>query len=218
MGGQTNIIGKTYGKLTVIGIDHDNTKKGLRMLCRCECGKVISVAKANLRPNGGQKSCGCSRVGKKVIDLTGMRFGELTAVEFVKIVGKSPNKCAVWRCLCSCGNFVDVRSSNLRSGHTTSCGCKLTEAQQDTSIRVAALKKSEKTGQFENNIRAKNWTLVSPNGQIYHIKNLSLFVRENAEFFGIRNVDVETKRQMKRMSDAAHRGYKCDGWTIKCDE
>lgn len=28
-----------------------------------------------------------------------------------------------WKCLCDCGNEVVVTSSNLRSGHTRSCGC-----------------------------------------------------------------------------------------------
>lgn len=28
-----------------------------------------------------------------------------------------------WRCLCSCGNETVVYGSNLRSGHTKSCGC-----------------------------------------------------------------------------------------------
>lgn len=215
----TDKIGKRYGHLVVLGIDYERDKKGYYLQCKCDCGKIISVYKYNLRDNNtGQKSCGCTRIGKKIRDLTGMRFGELTAIECVGSVGQNPNKTAVWRCLCSCGNFVNVRQNNLVSGHTISCGCKKTAAHSDATARVAGLKKSEKTGRFETNIRAKKWTLVSPNGQIYHIKNLSLFVRENAEIFGIRNIDVETKRQMKRLSDAAHRGYKCDGWTIKCDE
>lgn len=28
-----------------------------------------------------------------------------------------------YRCLCACGNELDVFRSNLKSGHTTSCGC-----------------------------------------------------------------------------------------------
>lgn len=215
---KTSKIGKKYGMLTVIGIDKNTDKNDLYLLCKCDCGNTISVNHKNLHPNGGQKSCGCTRIGKKIRDLTGMRFGELTAVECVGSVGKNPNKTAVWRCLCSCGNFVNVWQNNLVSGHTISCGCKKAAAHADATARVAGLKKSGKTGRFETNMHAKNWMLVSPNGIVYHIKNLTNFVRENAELFGIRNIDTETKRQMKRMSDAAHRGYKCDGWIVKCEE
>lgn len=58
----------------------------------------------------------------KFKNLTGMRFGKLTAV---KIVKNCEHKCksVIWQCKCDCGNIVNVRSSNLINGHTKSCGC-----------------------------------------------------------------------------------------------
>ena len=56
----------------------------------------------------------------KAIDLTGQRFGRLTVVEFV---GTDKRGNALWKCKCDCGNETVVRYSNLKSGHTTSCGC-----------------------------------------------------------------------------------------------
>ena len=29
----------------------------------------------------------------------------------------------VWKCRCNCGNLTKVLAGNLKSGHTTSCGC-----------------------------------------------------------------------------------------------
>ena len=29
----------------------------------------------------------------------------------------------MWHCICDCGNEVDIRSQDLRSGKTQSCGC-----------------------------------------------------------------------------------------------
>lgn len=57
-------------------------------------------------------------MGQKAKDLTGMKFGELTAIE---IVDSTPNG-KVWKCECSCGNVVNVVSVRLLSGKTKSCG------------------------------------------------------------------------------------------------
>lgn len=55
------------------------------------------------------------------IDLTGKRFGRLL------VLGRDETKAkdghGRWMCQCDCGNTVSVRSNNLASGHTKSCGC-----------------------------------------------------------------------------------------------
>lgn len=56
----------------------------------------------------------------KAIDLTGQRFGRLTAVERV---GTAKNRQSLWKCKCDCGNETVVHYGNLKSGHTISCGC-----------------------------------------------------------------------------------------------
>jgi hypothetical protein len=50
-------IGKKYGRLTVQTKDLTNLKNGTKLVCQCECGNIVSVAKSNL----GTKtfSCGC---------------------------------------------------------------------------------------------------------------------------------------------------------------
>ncbi len=52
----------------------------------------------------------------RLIDLTGQRFGKLVALEHIP---KTPK----WLCQCDCGNKTEVTSTNLRNGHTKSCGC-----------------------------------------------------------------------------------------------
>jgi hypothetical protein len=56
-----------------------------------------------------------------LIDLAGLRFGRLVALECVS--RGSMNVHARWRCSCDCGRETLVRSTNLRSGSTRSCGC-----------------------------------------------------------------------------------------------
>lgn len=53
------------------------------------------------------------------VDLTGQRFGRLTVLER----DYSDTKNVTWICQCDCGNKVRVRSGNLCSGNTQSCGC-----------------------------------------------------------------------------------------------
>lgn len=60
----------------------------------------------------------------KRIDLTNQRFGSLTAIEIAPpFIQPSGKKVSAWKCQCDCGNTVNVRTDNLRNGHTTSCGC-----------------------------------------------------------------------------------------------
>lgn len=55
----------------------------------------------------------------KFIDRTGQTHGRLTVIELAQ-----REKGAVrWRCRCECGNEVVVKSGNLGSGNSTTCGC-----------------------------------------------------------------------------------------------
>jgi len=56
----------------------------------------------------------------KIKDLTGQRFGRLMVLYDT---GERKNRNVVWHCRCDCGNELDVRSGDLVSIHTTSCGC-----------------------------------------------------------------------------------------------
>lgn len=55
-----------------------------------------------------------------MIDLIGKRFGKLVVLSFA---GKTARRQSLWVVKCDCGNDRTVRGSNLRSGHTKSCGC-----------------------------------------------------------------------------------------------
>lgn len=62
---------------------------------------------------------------KKIIDLTGSRFGRLTVV---RQDGKdNSNRYIMWLCLCDCGRMTRVRGQALKSGGVKSCGCLLKE-------------------------------------------------------------------------------------------
>ena len=54
-------------------------------------------------------------------DITGMRFGRLTAVQ--KSTKRAADHRILWECVCDCGNVTHVSSTDLKRGNTKSCGC-----------------------------------------------------------------------------------------------
>ncbi|WP_251315796.1 AP2 domain-containing protein [Flintibacter muris] len=61
----------------------------------------------------------------KKLDLTGQKYGKLTVLTPAERI----NGRTAWRCRCDCGQEKVVRTSHLRDGHTTSCGCVRGEEQ-----------------------------------------------------------------------------------------
>jgi hypothetical protein len=58
--------------------------------------------------------------GRSVIDETKKRYGRLKVIAFAGLNRRGE---ARWLCACKCGKRSVVVGSNLRSGHSTSCGC-----------------------------------------------------------------------------------------------
>lgn len=54
----------------------------------------------------------------KFVEITGERFGRLTAVRPIRENGRFK-----WVCVCECGGETITTAYKLRSGHTQSCGC-----------------------------------------------------------------------------------------------
>ncbi len=52
-------------------------------------------------------------------NLVGKRFGKLTVIQETDIKYSKHR----WLCKCDCGGFTTASTSNLKSGHSTTCGC-----------------------------------------------------------------------------------------------
>lgn len=120
-----DLTGQRYGKFIILG-PAENIGRDTAWRCRCDCGAEKTVRTASLR-RGKARSCGCEMSAPKLpgtsrLDLSGQRFGRLTAVEPLPKSGEAYK----WRCICDCGNECAVAAANLRNGHTQSCGCKST--------------------------------------------------------------------------------------------
>lgn len=57
----------------------------------------------------------------RAVDLKGAKFGKLTVL--YRVVNKTGNKQARWKCQCECGNVTIVYGKSLTKGSTQSCGC-----------------------------------------------------------------------------------------------
>ena len=69
---------------------------------------------------------------KKLVDITGQRFGRLLVLG---IAGRVKNGRVVWSCLCKCGNKIIAYGYNLRTGNTNSCGCYHREIDRQFHLR-----------------------------------------------------------------------------------
>lgn len=116
----------------------ERTKRGSngawygKFLCpRHEESNIVFEARIDSIVNGSIRSCGClnretsSIVGKNVKkDLIGQKFGHLTVIEDTG--NRTPaGHNVIWLCKCDCNaeSLIEVPSSNLTNGHTSSCGC-----------------------------------------------------------------------------------------------
>lgn len=62
------------------------------------------------------------------MDIAGQKFGRLTAIKIDHRQGSR----AIWLCKCDCGKGTLASISNLRNGHTQSCGCLVSEKASAT--------------------------------------------------------------------------------------
>jgi len=118
-----DLIGKIFGRWTVH--NRSSVCKGRSTVwdCVCSCGTKKPIRAYTLK-NGNSKSCGClsSELAHKrrFIDLTGQVFGRLFVVEYLF---NDKNGKPIWKCKCICGGESTAIGTDLRNGHTQSCGC-----------------------------------------------------------------------------------------------
>lgn len=116
-----DIVGKEFGKLTVLLVFYKSERREAYTRCACSCGKVVDVLAGSVK-YGKTKSCGCLRVTNghnRLEDISGNRYGRLVSISFSH---RKANR-TFWKCLCDCGNEALAEYSHLVTGRTKSCGC-----------------------------------------------------------------------------------------------
>ena len=182
-----NIIGQKFNRLTVLEDTGKRKNGSVVWLCKCDCGNICEVCGGSLtRSKHPIKSCGCLKKETdkqpkgNVINLINQKFGKLTVIQRD---GSDARGEAKWICECECGNKISVLGSNLRSGHTQSCGCerrshgelKVAEILRENSI---PFEQEHKAFKFSNGSWAKfdffvnNEYLIEYDGETHYISNL----------------------------------------------
>lgn len=129
-------VGAKFGRWTVLEVGLKNPKSKAKnppivALCECECGTQRYKEYRDLY-SGRSTSCGC-RTKERIIKYNeekgkielNTRFGSLIVIEdlgYRKCLSRDKNE--RWSlCQCDCGNKIEVRNNNLKSGAQISCGC-----------------------------------------------------------------------------------------------
>ena len=124
-----DLTGQKFGMLTVLE-RAENVNGKTAWLCRCDCGNT-RVAVTSALKSGHTWSCGCKTRRPEHTtrrDLTGKRFGRLTALE--PLDRRDSKGSVFWRCRCDCGNIAEVSEDCLMHGNTISCGCRKQEIKE----------------------------------------------------------------------------------------
>jgi hypothetical protein len=122
-----SLVGRRFGKYTVIGYSHRSEHGRVYWNCCCDCGNEKSCSVDNLK-SGHSSHCGCNKkTPRHLIDLTGKRFGRFVVQTRGPDYPNKNSRAPRWWCFCDCGVRKLIRGYHLRQGRILSCGCYLAE-------------------------------------------------------------------------------------------
>ena len=129
-----DITGMRWNRLTAVEYSHTDDRRRACWLFRCDCGQEKVIPAVDVK-RGNTQSCGClarensSKRSKK--DITGERFGRLTAVKPTD--ERDVSSSVIWECLCDCGKTVRYSVAVLKQNRVQSCGCLYKESRSKCS-------------------------------------------------------------------------------------
>lgn len=118
----SDLIGKKFGKLTVINIAGKDKQGTPLLFCNCECSGTKIIRKNQLLRGVGLH-CGCSHGRKE--NIIGKKFGRLTVIAEI---GKDKHGRLIYECICDCGKIKNTLGMSLKDHTVRSCGCYNREA------------------------------------------------------------------------------------------
>lgn len=95
--------------------------------------RMTSAAVANLNHRNSMNEADSQNADSRPAGKRNWRFKDITGTRFSRLVviREMPNRVfrdggqkTMWECACDCGNKTVVQGNGLKSGNTTSCGCR----------------------------------------------------------------------------------------------
>lgn len=122
-----NLEGVRFGKLVVLEKTNKRRNKSIVWKCKCDCGNIQYFSTKQLRSDGVIQCsvCGNNRCPKNNLteNIIGKIFGKLTVLSKTNEKRKNDSH-ILYICKCDCGNIIKATRTELKSGHTLSCGCR----------------------------------------------------------------------------------------------
>ena len=180
-----NMVGKKFGRVLVTKeICRDIIGHDVKYECICDCGTIFITGGNGLR-SGKCQSCGCYNKERTSethkIPMIGKKFGKLTVIEQVD----SPNRRIYYKCQCECGNYTTVVGEDIRSGHTTSCGC-LKSKGEDSISKI--LRSANIPFEKEKTFDSCRFPKTNYHGRFdFYVNNHYLIEYDGIQHFGIPN-------------------------------
>lgn len=201
-----DLTGNKYGDFTVIEMLRNyNNKK--RTYCKCiGIDNEYYIIRADALTSGATKNI--SGVGQKrcAVDITNQKFGKLIAKYRVDKVAS--NGSVMWYCECSCGGHTIATYTNLKRGHTRSCGCKHRSKWEELiSEYLNQYNVYYETEKRFDNCRNKNGSDMLPFD--FYIPNLQICIEYDGEhhFYPVKGWGGLSKFKKTQENDSIKNNY-----------
>lgn len=157
--------------------------------------------------------------GRSTEDITGRVFTRLKTTQFAGFIGNGLHKWPAWICECQCEKKTitpPILAANLKSEHTTSCGCILSEVTAKRNFKHGHNKRGERSKEYNSWAGFKQRT-GNPNNPrrfwysergICHCQGFKRF----ETFFEAIGTCPENKESLGRINNDGH--YSCG----RCEE
>lgn len=122
-------------------------------------------------------------------DLTGKRFGKLTALEYDSSMRK-------WKCLCDCGQYCYKPAGQLNSGLAKSCGCSWHPSKVQKDMRFGRLTALRPTNQ--RSARAVVWECLCDCGNTTFVRS-TLLASGHSTSCGCLKQDLDKTKDFKNI-------------------
>lgn len=201
-----DLTGRRFGELTVLHRTQ-NYRGRTCWVCRCSCGNLHTSTAHELK-QGKCISCGGKqhRIGRGVANISGRRFGRLTALY---TINKRDEKGSVyWHCRCICGNEVDITEDRLVHGNYKSCGCLREEIQKNVSNQLhridnTCLEYLEGRRSQSNNTSGFRGVYVTPSGRF----RVSIGFKKSHFYVGTYDSFQEAVQARLEVEELIHGGF-----------